>query len=153
VLKRRFELFLDTDVLRHNLFLNDKSGIVNKCKEMFECFTSVINAAELLEDCNTKTEIEMAKKSFSDINILGIPFRYSLGISETVKKIKANKLRINFRDAVVMSLCIQARLPVLALNEKKYLKYSDIVGLQLINKKLILHNSSSEEILRKAKIL
>lgn len=144
---------MDTDVLRHNLKQSDSSGIVKKCRESFECFTSVINASEIFEHCRTKSEIEKAKISFSGINILGIPFRYSLGISEIIKKIKKRRIRISLRDAVVMSVCIQARLPMLALNEKRYLKYSDIISLQLINKKLILHNSSSEEILRKAKII
>lgn len=131
---------------------DDKTGILNKCREMFECFTSVINAAEIFEECHSNDEIEKAKLSFNGINILGIPFRYSLGISETIKKIKKRRIRISLRDAVIISVCIQARLPMLALNDKKYFRYSDIVSLQLINKKLILHNSSSEEILRKAKI-
>lgn len=119
---------------------------------MFECFTSVVNASEVFEKCFTPRKLEKAKKSFYGINILGIPFRYSLGISQVTRKITKKNLKITLRDAIVTAMCRETGLPLLSLNDSGYRKFANIVSLQLINKDLILHNSSPEEVLRKAKI-
>lgn len=151
-MKNKFEIFLDTDILKSNLIPGKNKNFVPVCLGKFECFTSVINAAEIFESCKTAAGTEKAKKSFAGINILGIPFRYSVKISEILKKVKRRKLRISLRDALIMSMCIETKLPLLAENEKKYSKYRGILSLKLINKDLILENNSAEEIFRKAKI-
>lgn len=95
-MKSKYEIFLDTDVL-----LNEsedgtlqENGLLSKCLKLFVCYTSVINASEIFSGCTNKAELDNVKNSFTGINILGIPFRYSLKIGEILQLIKKKILTI-----------------------------------------------------------
>ena len=90
-MKNKFEIFIDTDILREHLFLkkNKNSSVLQKAIDIFDCcYTSVINASEIFSECHDEKMIVKAKKSLEKIGILGIPFRYSVKIGELVKVIK-----------------------------------------------------------------
>lgn len=90
-MKKKFEIFIDTDIFLEHLSLNNSDVIspLQKCRSLFDgCYTSVINASEIFSECSGKRAILKAKKSFVDIGIMGIPFRYSLKIGEVMKVIK-----------------------------------------------------------------
>lgn len=90
-MKNKFEIFLDTDI-----FLDYLSGmnlkedsLLKKCTGLFDgCYTSVINASEILSEYTGKRKTDRAKRSFEGIGILGIPFRYSEKIAEVMNVIK-----------------------------------------------------------------
>jgi len=96
MLKSKYEIFLETDIIKVDLSVGTitENVLLSKCLSMFDCYTSVINASEIFSYCLNKREIELAKKSFSGINVLGIPFRYSLKIGEIFGLIKKKILTI-----------------------------------------------------------
>ena len=90
-MKNKFEIFIDTDILREHLFLkrNKNSSVLQKAIDIFDgCYTSVINASEIFSECTDEKMLIKAKNSFEKIGILGIPFRYSVKIGELMKVIK-----------------------------------------------------------------
>lgn len=90
-MKNKFEIFLDTGIFTEILFgkVSMKDSVLQKCTGMFNgCYTSVVNASEVFSDCSDGKMIEEAKKLFTGISILGIPFRYSLKTGEVMKAIK-----------------------------------------------------------------
>ncbi len=90
-MKSKYDIFLDTDIFL-DLLQTKTSGnqtLLSKCIDIFEgCYTSVINASEIFSECENSGMTEEAKSLFNDVGILGIPFRYSLKIAETMKAIK-----------------------------------------------------------------
>jgi predicted nucleic acid-binding protein len=90
-MKKKYEIFLDTDILIEHMSGMDKSeiSILEKCVNLFdECYTSVVNASEIFSECKRESSINKAKKAFDRIGILGIPFRYSVSISRVMNAIK-----------------------------------------------------------------
>lgn len=120
---------------------------------MFVCYTSVICASELFEMSGSKRMIKKIKDSFWGINILGIPFRYSERIGEVSRNLKKEGVKYSLRDSIIAAMCLETKLPLLTSVKKKYKIYSEIFGLQLINKNLILQNNNPEIIYRKANII
>lgn len=97
-MKSKYEIFIDTDVLSMNA--NTEKGtltetdLLSKCLKLFVCYTSVINASEMFSMYSNKSELDHVKNSFTGINILGIPFRYSIKIGEILRLIKKKILTI-----------------------------------------------------------
>lgn len=88
-MKSKFELFLDTDVFMQHLYnKGDDNSLFLKCLKLFVCYTSVINASEIFSECSNMKMKENARRTFHEVGVLGIPFRYSLSIGEVLKKIK-----------------------------------------------------------------
>ncbi|MEO8665206.1 MAG: hypothetical protein ABI462_06895 [Ignavibacteria bacterium] len=89
-MKNKFEIFLDTDIFSDHLKSNAvETTLLSRCLAIFDgCYTSVINASELFSECKSPKMIENTKKMFGNVGILGIPFRYSLKISEAMREIK-----------------------------------------------------------------
>lgn len=90
-MKNKFEIFLDTDIFTEHLYgkNSEEISVLHKCTILFKgCYTSVVNVSEIFAECSGERMFEKAKKSFNDIGILGIPFRYSLKIGEVMRAIK-----------------------------------------------------------------
>jgi len=113
----------------------------------------VVNASEVFSICSSKKQIEIAKKSFFGVGVLGIPFRYSICSGEVLRKIKNKNLKNSFRDSLIISMCIETKLPLLTLNENIYKDLSNYFKVKLISKEIIIQNNSPEIIFKKAKIL
>jgi len=104
-MKSKFEIFLDTGIFTDKTEYGTitKDTLLSKCLKLFECYTSVINASEIFSDCKSNKDTELAKNSFNGVNILGIPFRYSVKIGEIHRLIKKKILTI----ITEMRLCLQ----------------------------------------------
>ncbi|MDZ4713487.1 MAG: hypothetical protein SGI89_14355 [bacterium] len=91
-MKSKFEIFFDTDILidpAKKKSTPPVNAVLEKCLMLFNtCFTSVINASEIFARCKNAAELEKAKNLLVNVAILGIPFRYSLRISEVNIAIK-----------------------------------------------------------------
>ncbi|MEO8447809.1 MAG: hypothetical protein ABI528_09955 [bacterium] len=91
-MKSQFEIFLDTDIFidsSKKTHTPPVNAVLEKCLLLFDtCFTSVINASEIFAMCKNAAELENAKNLLVNVAILGIPFRYSLRISEVNIAIK-----------------------------------------------------------------
>ncbi len=155
-MKSKFEIFLDTDILTQCLQIKrlKKDSVFQKATDTFDhCYTSVINAAELFSSCSGKKETDKLKRSLKDIGILGIPFRYSLSIAEMVREIENSKSNNSLRDAIVLSMCLETKLPILTSNENRYKDLAKKFKVKIICEDLLRNNTSPELILKKAKIL
>ncbi|MCY7361250.1 MAG: hypothetical protein LH629_04160 [Ignavibacteria bacterium] len=130
-----------------------EDSLLLKCLRLFDCYTSVINASEIFSGCNGKVQTDSAKSSFYGTGVLGIPYKYSFTIAKVLKSIDKFKLENSYRDAVLVSICMETKLPFLTLNEKNYKEIFRINKVKFINKDLILQNNSPEIIFKKAKIL
>ncbi|MFZ1323232.1 MAG: hypothetical protein WAT71_16870 [Ignavibacteria bacterium] len=95
-MKSKYEIFLDTDIILNESVDGtlQENDLLSKCLKLFVCYTSVINASEIFSRCINKTELDNVKNFFSGINILGIPFRYSVKIGEILQLIKKKILTI-----------------------------------------------------------
>lgn len=111
-MKSEFEIFLDTDVyLKH---LNgDNDSVLLKCLSLFDCYTSVINASEVFAECKTKEQEEIAKQAFFGSGVLGIPYKYSHTIGKLLKQ------NINYRDAMMLTIVIETKLPIVSFTDKE----------------------------------
>lgn len=155
-MKSRFELFLDTDVFLNHLNKNSVTGssLLLKCLAVFDsCYTSVINASEIFAGCSTKKMLENAKHSFYGVGVLGIPYKYSSTIGEVMKTVKKKNLNNNLRDALIITMCAETKLPIFTSNEIRYKELSKIFKVKLISKEIIIKCNTSEMIFKKAKIL
>lgn len=154
-MKSRFEIFLDTDVYLDHLYRPEKNipSVLLKCLTMFDCYCSVINAAEIFYGCSGKVQLEKSKHSFYGSGVLGIPYKYSYTIADIMNKISTSKLKNNLRDALITAICKETKLPMFTLNTKRYSELFRIYDLKLITKEIIRKNNSSEIIFKKANIL
>ncbi len=154
-MKGGYEIFLDTDIIAEhlkNLHVSDET-LLQKCLQIFDrCYTSVINAAEIFSLCKDKKEIEKAKISMSEINILGIPFRYSPGIGEVIKTINKKISGNTIRDAIVIAMCMETKLPFFTSKRNRYKDIPEFFNIKFINREIIINNNSAELIFKKANI-
>lgn len=95
-MKSKYEIFIDTDVFEDELQNGTKTlnNLFSRCKDLFVCYTSVVNASEIFSLYSDRSKLTKAKNSFEGVNILGIPFRYSLKIGEILRLIKKKILTI-----------------------------------------------------------
>lgn len=155
-MKSKFEIFIDTDILTQCLLIKKlkKDSVFQKAIDTFDhCYTSVINAAELFSQYAGKKAAGELKRSLNAVSILGIPFRYSLSIAEIMREIEKSKSNNSLRDAVVLSMCMETRLPILTSNENRYKDLAKKFKVKIISEDLLRNNTSPELILKKAKIL
>ena len=83
------------------------------------------------------------KRSLIDVGVLGIPFRYSLKIADMMKVIEKFKTGNNIRDAVILAMCAETRLPILTSNESRYKELAKKFKVKIIEKSI---NSATKEI-------
>lgn len=88
-MKAGFEIFLDTEFFAEELGGTKSTGVLEKCKNIFDhCYTSVVNASEVFAMAKSSEDEEEVKKLFHGVGVLGIPFRYSVKIGEVMRVIK-----------------------------------------------------------------
>ncbi len=138
MLKCESEIFLDTDVFHEMLKLKEVT-FLSHCRKLYkEIFTSVVNCSEIFSQCGNKDEIKAAKDMFEGIGILGIPFRYSEAIGNVMKAIEDKGTGNTYRDALVIAIAAETKLPVVTSDTKKYESISKIFNVNLINKEIII---------------
>jgi len=112
----------------------------------------VINASEIFSGCTNRLMLDKAKHSFYGTGVLGIPYKYSIKAGEVMKQISRKSLKNNFRDAMVITMCSETKLPLFTLNDDRYSGLSKIFNIKLIKKEFIIQNNFPEVIFKKAKI-
>lgn len=120
---------IETDILIQHLTTKNPSDsyLVNLMQKGI-CFTSVLNASEILLHSNSDYEIKKIKELLYAIKVLGIPSRYSLLIPDYSHKFN------NIRDALFCILAQMNKLTIITLKPKKYssIKVSSIHPLDFL---------------------
>lgn len=120
---------IETDILIQHLTTKNPSDsyLVNLMQKGI-CFTSVLNASEILLHSNSDYEIKKIKELLYAIKVLGIPSRYSLLIPDYLHRFN------NIRDALFCILAQMNKLTIITLKPKKYssIKVSSIHPLDFL---------------------
>jgi len=144
-MKSEFEVFLDTDVYLNHL-KGTKDSVLLKSLSLFGCFTSVINASEVFSECKTDAEHEKAKHSFYGSGVLGIPYKYSVTLGKLLKE------NVNFRDAAVLTMLIETKLPIVSFTDK-YDEYAGKFRIKILKPELIQKYKTPQIIFKKANLI
>ena len=118
MLKRANEYLIDTGVLEEHLIHNS-----SECKSYLEllmqkgiCFSTVLNAAELLYKAVSIIEQKIVTDLLTSIKILGLHSRYSL----LVPKYSLHVKKID--EALFCVVADYNKLPIVTLTKSRYIK-------------------------------
>jgi len=106
---------LDTDILVDYLTANDMNYLINLMQKGI-CFTTVLNAAELLAACKNDEEQSSVRSVLDAIKVLGLNSRYALSITEFSEKTGS------VRDALFSVVASINKLPIVTFNKERYRK-------------------------------
>ncbi len=106
---------LDTDVLIDYLTSNENNYLI-KLMQTGICFTTVLNASELLVVCSNYEENSAVRSVLDSLKVLGLHSRYALSVPEFADKTE------NVRDALFAVVSKINKLPVVTLNTERYKK-------------------------------
>ena len=84
------KFLLETDVLVDYLTSN-KNNYLLKLMKSGICFTTVLNASEMLAVCKNETEKSEVRSVLDSLKILGLHSRYALSVPEFSGKTKNNR--------------------------------------------------------------
>jgi predicted nucleic acid-binding protein len=106
---------LDTDILVDYVTANDMNYFINLMQKGI-CFTTVLNAAELLAACKNDEEQSVVRNVLDAIKVLGLNSRYALSITEFSEKTGS------IRDALFSVVASINKLPIVTFNKERYRK-------------------------------
>jgi len=106
---------LETDVLVDYLISNGNNYFINLMQTGI-CFTTVLNASELLVVCNNEDEKFAVRSVLDSLKVLGLHSRYSLSVPEFSEKTR------NVRDALFAVVALINKLPIVTMNIERYKK-------------------------------
>ena len=106
---------LDTDILVDYVTSNDMNYLINLMQKAI-CFTTVLNAAELLAACKNDEEQSAVRNVLDAIKVLGLNSRYALSITEFSEKTGS------VRDALFSVVASINKLPIVTFNKERYRK-------------------------------
>lgn len=133
-MRHQSEAFIDSDIFAEHLSCKMEMSFLTECIQAFDCcYTSVINVAEVLSACSSPEERDVAKRAFYCVGLLGIPYRYADKLSEMIKFIMAQK-KGTLRDALIMMMCSETKLPLITFDAARYGELSDEFGVKLFGK-------------------
>lgn len=112
------EYLVDTDILiDHLTFDNDNNdSYLELLMQNGICFSTVLNAAELLYRAASDIEKEIILNLLSALKILGLHARYSLRISAYRDSVG------NVNDALMCTVADYNKLPIVTFDKLKYSK-------------------------------
>ena len=108
------KFLLETDVLVDHL-ASENNYLINLMQQGI-CFTTVLNAAELLTGCKNETELKEVRSVLDSLKVLGLHSRYALSVPEFSGKTKNN------RDSLFAVVSLINKLPVVTLDRDRYSK-------------------------------
>jgi len=108
---------LETDVLVDYLVSNENNYLI-KLMSTGICFTTVLNASEMLAGCKDDNERSSVRSVLDSLKVLGLHSRYALSVPEFSDKI------MTIRDALFAVVSSINKLPIVTLNTGKYKKTS-----------------------------
>ncbi len=106
---------IDTDIMVDHLISNENNYLMNLMQTGI-CFTTVLNASELLAVCKNDNEQSLVRNILDSLKVLGIHSRYALSIPEFSDKTN------NVRDALFSVVASINKLPIVTLGEERYKK-------------------------------
>lgn len=114
--KPKIEFLIDTDILQHHLMSDpdsEKSYLVELMQKGI-CFTTVLNAAELMLSSKNNEEEFHVKSLLSSLKVLGFHSRYCLSINQLHNKIHG------LRDSLFLVTAEINKLNIISLNRTNY---------------------------------
>lgn len=122
---KRNEYLIDTDIIEAHLIHNlpDEDSYLEILLQKGLCFSTVINASQLLYKAQTKAAQQIIIDVLSALKILGIHSRYSLLVPKYSSSTK------NINDALFCVFAEYNKLPIVTLKKSKYQK----TGLKVIH--------------------
>ncbi|MBV6419835.1 MAG: hypothetical protein DAHOPDDO_01060 [Ignavibacteriaceae bacterium] len=109
------KFLLETDVLVDYLTSGENNYLINLMQSGI-CFTTVLNASELLAACNDDSEKYSVRSVLDSLKILGLHSRYALSIPEYSGKTES------LRDSLFAVVSQINKLPIVTLNKERYKK-------------------------------
>jgi predicted nucleic acid-binding protein len=110
---------LETDILSDHLANGDEEGsLLVDLMQKGICYTTVINASELLFFANSEEEIKYVKKVLNAVKVLGLNSRYSLSVSNYSGRVKS------IRDALFSVVADINKLPIVTFDNNRYINTS-----------------------------
>ncbi len=106
---------LETDVLVDYLTSNKNSYLL-KLMQTGICFTTVLNASEMLTACKNVNEHSAVRSVLDSLKVLGLHSRYALSVNEFSGK------TLNVRDALFAVVALINKLPIVTLERDRYKK-------------------------------
>ena len=108
---------LESDVLVDYLTTSDDmdSHLIHLMQEGI-CFTTVLNAAELLASCKDENEKNLVRKVLDSLKVLGLHSRYALSIPEYSDKTNS------IRDALFSAVSSINKIPIVTFDKERYKK-------------------------------
>jgi predicted nucleic acid-binding protein len=106
---------LETDVLADYLISNENNFLLNLMQTGI-CFTTVLNASELLAICRDANEKFAVRSVLDSLKVLGLHSRYALSVPDFTDKTE------NVRDALFAVVALINKLPIVTLNSTRYKK-------------------------------
>ncbi len=114
--QEKIQFLVDTDILVDHLIIEEitNSSHLEIAMTKGICFTTVINASEILFAASTENERAKIQDLLRSLKILGLNSRYSLKISKFFNKVAST------RDAIMCTVAEFNRLPILTLKVDRY---------------------------------
>ena len=108
---------LDNDILVDYLTTTDylDSHLINLMQKGI-CYTTVLNAAELLASCNDEREEKLVRNVLDSLKVLGLHSRYALSIPEYSDKTDS------VRDALFSVVSSINKIPIVTFDKERYKK-------------------------------
>ena len=113
------KFLLDTDILSDHLIRGRKntSSLIELMQKGI-CYTTVLNASELLFFTESDEEIVYIKKVLNALKVLGLHSRYSLSVSMYIGKVNT------IRDALFSVVADINKLPIVTFDNNRYINTS-----------------------------
>ena len=107
------KFLLETDVLVDHL-TSEKNNYLLSLMQKGICFTTVLNASELLAVCKNENELKEVRSVLDSLKVLGLHSRYALSVPEFSDKTK------NIRDSLFAVVSFINKLPIVTFNRDRY---------------------------------
>ncbi len=119
-MKKKSEFLIDTDVLLDHLYhIGPSPSALEILMTKGICFTTVINASELLYSISNKPVVI---DLLNALKVLGIHPKYSLNVD------KYRNVTADMNEALFCAAAEMNKLPIVCLNKEKYIS----TGLKII---------------------
>ncbi len=92
----------------------DKHSDLIKLMQIGICFTTVINAAELLYAANDEQQLEVVRNVLNAFKVLGLNSRYALRVPEFKNFVRDN------RDILFLIVAKSNNLPIITYEKSRY---------------------------------
>ena len=106
---------LETDILVDYLVSNENNYLI-KLMRTGICFTTVLNASEILAACKNDIEKSSVRSVLDSLKVLGLHSRYALSVPEFSDKV------MTIRDALFAVVSSINKLPIVTLDTERYKK-------------------------------